>query len=83
MSLMRACLPLHSSHQPAEVPAVKRDHSAGQAQHLSPGLTGEEEHTRHTLFSLTNRAVKGETDASSSPAMSVSEITHQSLNAFY
>ncbi len=45
---MCACLPLHSSHQPAEVPAVKWDHTAGQAQHLLSGLTGKQHTLAHT-----------------------------------
>lgn len=56
ISLICACLLLHSSHQPAEVPAVKWDHTAGQAQHLSSGLTGEKHmHTKHTDRTLTVR----------------------------
>lgn len=57
ISLMCACLPLCSSHQPAEVSVVKWDHSAGQAQHFLSGLTGEKHtHTKHAPSTLTEQS---------------------------
>lgn len=65
--LMRACLYAHSSHQPVEVSAVKRDHAAVQAQHLSTGITGE----RHTLNNIQTGA---------GHVMCGHDITHFKLN---
>lgn len=95
ISLMCACLPLHSSHQPAEVPAVKWDHTAGQAQHLLSGLTGEKHmHIEHADRTLTVRPTIeiSFTGICLLPdavtlvllfAPTESQVTHKSLNFLY